>query len=185
MHPNPAPGSSLVEGLGAVADDLRQLYTDLGLRPYRVFSVLQQWSGRRIGAGVVQVVREVELLPTPLVDLTPVRRKQNEGGFTEDGLVTLRELSPRLTEEQVVALCCPRPLEPGQEAFIEVRHDARDGETPRRRFSVESPPFRKAGKFEWMVRLRKANPDRAPSGATTGERDPFPNRIRNPLMDEE
>lgn len=166
-----------------MADELRQLYTDLGLRPYRVFSVAQQWSGQAVGRGTLSVLSEVELLPTPLVDFTPMRRRMTEGGFTEDGLVTLREISPRYTEEDVQALCCRRSDVPGREVFIEMRHDARDGQTVRRRFTIESVPFRKAGKFEWQVRLRKANPDRAPNGATTGERQEFPDRLKNPLMD--
>jgi len=166
-----------------VADELRQLYTDLGLRPYRVFSVLQGWSGGKVGDGIPRVLREVEFLPTPLVDLTPVRRRPTEGGFTEDGTVTLHEISPRLTEDQVQQLCSPQLL-PGQESYVEVRHDARDGETTRRRFTVQGVPFRKAGKFEWWVRLVKANPDRGRAGALSGERQEFPERLTNPLMDE-
>jgi hypothetical protein len=174
-----------VEDLGAVADDLRQLFTDFGLRPYRVFSVLQRWSGGRVGAGTLAVVRELELLPTPLVDLGPVKRKHTEGGGTEDGQFTLRQLSPRLTEDQVQSLVAPGGLGPGEESFLEVRHDARDGqELARRRFTVVGPPFRKAGQFEWQVRLTKANPDRDRQGDTTGERQQFPERLRNPLMSE-
>lgn len=186
LHPNPAPGASLVEQLGGVADELRQLFTDAGLRPYRVFSVQEQWSGGTVGVGIPVVVRETEFLPTPLLDLTPLRRKMNQGGFSEDGAVTLRQISPRLTEDQVGLLCCGDRSIPGRETYIEVRHDARDGtEVPRRRFTIQGVPFRKAGKFEWQVRLLKANPDRSPQGALTGERQEFPDRLRNPLMDEE
>lgn len=184
MHPNPAPQASLVEQLGAVADDLRQLQTDFGLRPYRVVSVLQRWSGGRVGAGTVAVVRELELLPTPLIEWA-VRRRNTEGGYTEDGSAVLSEISPRLTEEQVQQLVAPGGLGPGEESFLEMRMDARDGVVvPRRRFTVQGPPFRKAGKFEWRVRLVKANPDRDHQGGLGGERTDFPERLRNPLMAE-
>lgn len=173
-----------MEQLGAVADDMRQLFTDFGLRPYRIVSVLQRWSGGRVGAGTVAVVREQELLPTPLIEWT-VRRKATEGGFTEDGSATLSEISPRLTEQQVQALVAPQGLAAGEESFLEVRMDARDGTEPhRRRFTVVGPPYRKAGKFEWRVRLEKANPDRDRHGGTGGERQQFPDRLRNPLMAE-
>ncbi len=174
-----------MEQLGGVADDLRQLYTDFGLRPYRVVSVLQRWSGGRVGAGTVAIVRELELLPTPLVEWS-VRRRNTEGGYTEDGAATLSEISPRLTEEEVQALVAPCGLGPGEESFLEMRMDARDGVVvPRRRFTVQGPPFRKAGKFEWRVRLIKANPDRDHQGGLGGERTEFPERLRNPLMAEE
>ena len=184
QHPNPAPRASLVEDLGSVADDLRQLYTDFGLRPYRVFSVLQHWSGGRVGAGTVAVVREIEFLPTPLVDVLPVKRRVTEGGFTEDGDTWLRQISPRLTEDEVQNLVAPGGLQPGDDPFIEVRMDARDGLSERRRYTVQGPPARDAGGFEWKVRLVKANPDRGRQGETSGERQAFPERLRNPLMAE-
>ena len=38
VNPDNSPGSSLINEMGSVADDLRQLYTDFGAHPYRVFS---------------------------------------------------------------------------------------------------------------------------------------------------
>ena len=175
-----------MEQLGGVADELRQLYTDLGLRPYRVFSVQEQWSGGKVGVGIPAVVAEVELLPTPLLDQRPLRRKMNQGGFTEDGSVMLRQISPRLTEDEVALLCCGDRTIPGRETYLEVRHDARDGsDVVRRRYTIQGVPAREAGKFQWQVRLIKANPDRDRNGALTGERTDFPPRLLNPLMDEE
>lgn len=184
LHPNPAPSRSLVEELADVADDLRQLQTDFGLRPYRVFSVLQHWSGGRVGAGLVATVREIEFLPTPLVDVLPVKRRMTEGGFTEDGDTWLKEISPRLTEDEVQNLVAPQGLQAGDDPFIEVRMDARDGQSERRRYTVQGPPVRDAGAFQWKVRLVKANPDRSRQGEPTGERQAFPERLRNPLMAE-
>ena len=173
-----------MEELGETADELRQLYTDLGLRPYRVFSVLVQWSGGKIGKGVADVVRETEFLPTPLVDLAPVWTEMKSAGKVEDGVATLREISPRLTEDQVRGLFFQDALKPGQEGFIEVVEDARDGQSPRRRFGVRGAPYRRAGKFEWACRLQRARKDRKRSGELD-EPTSNPARLQNPLMDEE
>ena len=56
LHPNPMPSLSLVESLGYVADDLRQIYTNLGARPYRINAVVVRWTGGAIGRGKQEVV---------------------------------------------------------------------------------------------------------------------------------
>lgn len=182
-HPNPTPQSSLVEELGQTADELRQLFTDIGMRPYRVFSVRVRWSGRKIGVGTATVVEETEFLPTPLVDLSPVWSEVKSAGKVEDGVATLREVSPRLTEDQVRGLFFQDKLGPGEEGFIEVVHDARDGVTERRRFTVRGVPVRKESKFQWTVRLQRARKDRHRDG-TPDVRTERPERILNPLLGE-
>lgn len=182
-HPNPAPQASLVEELGQTVDELRQLYTDVGMRPYRVFSVVVRWSGRRIGAGVADVVRETEFLPTPLVDLAPVSAEAKSAGVVEDGGTILREISPRLTEDQVRGLFFQDELGPGEEGFIEVVHDVRDGQTDRRRFTVRGGPVRKESKFQWTCRLVRARKDRNRDG-TLDVRTELPERLLNPLLGE-
>lgn len=173
-----------MEQLGQTADELRQLYTDVGLRPYRVFSVVVQWSGGKIGVGVAVVARQTEFLPTPLVDLSPVWSEVKSAGKVEDGVATLRQISPRLTEDEVRGLFFQDEIEPGQEGFLEVVHDARDGQTERRRFTVRGAPYRKAGKFEWTCRLQRARKDRKRDGELDG-RTEFPERVLNPLMAED
>jgi hypothetical protein len=181
-HPNPAPGRSPVEGFGELVDSLRQLYTDFGLRPYRVFSVLIEWSGGQVGVGTARVVREQEFLPTPLVELDGLKTTPKDAGKVEEGGAWLKELSPRLTESDVESLVGAR--QQGQETFVEVQHDARDGVSPRRRFSVHGVPMRDVGGFQWKVRLIRARPDRKADGALD-ERTALPERLLNPLMVEE
>ena len=159
------PGG-LVESLGGTADSMRQLLTDAGLRPYRVFSVVVRWSGGAPGRGDVQVVSEQELLPRPLVvDMGGVRGASTAAGKEERGGVMLRQVSPRYTEDDLRALFHQQPLPQGHEGFLEVRMDGRDGVAERRRFVVRDVPHRDAGKFEWRVKLAKQSADRTRAGA--------------------
>lgn len=184
VHPLSQPSRSLVEELAPIADEMRQLLTDFGLRPYRVFSVVVAWSGKAIGRGNALVVSEQELLPTPLVDLSPVRTEVKTAGRVEEGDATLRQVSARYTEADLEVLFCRHPLPPGHEAFVEVRIDARDGaDTKRRRFVVRGAPYRRAGDFEWTVKLSRQQEDRKPDGQLS-ERTEYPDRLKHPLMGE-
>lgn len=165
LHPNRAPGRSLVESLGGVVDSLRQLATDFGLRPYRIFSVVVKWTGGSSGRGDAVVVSERELLPTPkLVDTASLEGEATPGGYLNRGSVRLVQVSPRYTEDDARALFHVQPLPTDMDGFIEMRIDARDGSTERRRFTVKSVPFRNAGRFEWVVPLTSQQGDRSRSG---------------------
>lgn len=165
-HPACDPSATLVEQLGSVADDLRQLNTDFGLRPYRVFSVRVRWTGGEVGRGECVVISEREFLPTPRLDETGgVAGTPRSGGIAERGSVKLREISPRYTEDEVRGLlCCSLTLAPGVEGWVEVMMDARDGLSRRRRFVVSGIPFRNAGRFEWTATLLRQDQDRSRSG---------------------
>lgn len=155
IGPNRQPGCSLVEGLGETVDGLRQFYTDFGLRPYRVFSVVVRWSGGESGRGDASVESEVELLPTPLVhDMKQLRGVSKSAGRDEEGGVKLTQISPRYTEDDIRTIFHTQPLPGDRDGFLEIRVDERDGKTQRRRFSVKGTPFRDTEKFEWSVRLR-------------------------------
>lgn len=164
LHPNPSPERSIVESLGAVVDDARQLLTDFGMRPYRVFSIVVEWSGSDRGRGLPRVVSEQEILPTPEVDFAGLRGQMRSAGKVDTGGATLRELSPRLTEEDIELLFHVQPLPAGQEGFIEIQMDRRDGEARRRRFVVQGAPQRKPEDFEWTVRLASQEGKRERSG---------------------
>ncbi len=164
LGPHPNPGGSIVEELGEVVDDLRQLYTDFGLRPYRVFSVVVSWSGGEIGRGLPKVASEQEILPTPEVDLRAMRTDMKTGGKVEGGSATLREVSPRFTEDDIELLFHVQPLPAGCQGFVEVQHDRRDGLTKRRRFVVRGPAQRNVETFEWIVPLASQEPNRERSG---------------------
>lgn len=164
--PDLAPQLSLVEEQSGLVDELRQLQTDVGLRPYRVFSVIVKWDSGELYRGTQSIVGEKEFLPTPLVDLRPMYSVVKESGVFEHGDVVLREISPSLTEDQIRELFFNgAELPPGQQGYIEVRHDARKGNTPRRRrFIVRGAPWHDAERFQWIASLSDEEHDRLPSG---------------------
>jgi hypothetical protein len=158
---------SFAAELAETADDLRQLASDFGLRPYRVFSVRIRWSGDTVGAGEPRVVLEEEFLPTPRVNLERLRREAREpGGYVERGLIRMDRVSARYTEDQIDALCVGRDAPENEERLIEVRIDGRTGEEPtRRRFAVAEAPFLRAEGFEWIVRLTPQDDARKRDGS--------------------
>lgn len=140
--------ASEVECLIDVADDLRQLYTDFGLRPYRVFLVWVEWTADENDDGLVQdeealldddevgigrprLVHEVEILPTPLVgDLSGVGKRQDPTGLTESGGISVSQITMSFSEDVLMGLlhpfrdaAHPETLRPGLEFFWEVREN--------------------------------------------------------------
>jgi hypothetical protein len=165
-EPDLTPETSLVEDSSELVDDLRQLQTDAGLRPYRVFCVVVEWSGGELYRGESSVASEKEFLPTPLVDLRPMYSIMSEAGRFEHGDIVMREISPSLTEDQVNELCSNgAELGPNQQSFIEIRHDARKGNEPtRRRFVTRGVPWHNAEEFEWIVTLSDEDENRGRAG---------------------
>lgn len=165
LKPLQAPERSLVEELGDEVDDLRQLYTEFGLRPYRVFSVVVSWPGGAVGRGKPVVVSEAEFLPTPEVrDMQGINNVARAAGVVERGQVQLRQLSPRYTEEDLAVLFHQQPLPPAHQGWIEVRIDRRDGATKRRRLFPQAIPYRKAAGFEWRANLTSQDERRSRFG---------------------
>lgn len=171
LFPPDDPSATFAEGMGAIVDDVRSLVSDMGLRPYRVFSVLVRWSGGEVGRGE-PVSFEREFVPTPKLIEPSVTSEPRSGGLVERGLATLTEISPRYTEDELRDLfgCDERP---GVEIFVEVRVDARDGSTERRRFAVSGMPFRDADGFQWVARLIRQDGGRRRDGSVrvVGELD--------------
>jgi len=66
LTPGQAKGT-LASKFGKVADNLRQLATDFGIRPYRVFLTWTKWTGVERGQGDEILIRRAEILPTPRV----------------------------------------------------------------------------------------------------------------------
>lgn len=167
-HPNPAPERSLFEEMGDVVDDMRQLQTDLGARPYRVFAVVVKWSGGEKGRGDPVVVSDRELLPTPLVRLRGIRTELKSAGKTERGYTEISELSPSYTEDELQQSFHVKQDADKDEAFeqfYEVQQDKRDGRKPvRRRFVLRGPPERDVDNHQWIIRVSSQDADRSRSG---------------------
>jgi hypothetical protein len=159
---DPGP-SSLTERLTATVNRVRARNTTMGLRPYRVFVVRRHWTGGQVGRGDVCETECLELLPRPKVSFR-TRREYSAAGYVERGLVILTEVNPALTEGEVLDLFGQK-LDTGDELFVEVTMDARDGQSARRRCTVIEPPTREA--FSWRVVLRQQDGARASDGSTS------------------
>ncbi len=162
------PSSSLVEDLGAIADDIRQIATDLGARPYTVHAVRVRWSGGEVGRGEPQPPTDVQVLPTP--DFRPsLDRPADSAGAVERGDATLVGVSPRYTESDLETMFGVG-ASAAEECFIEVRIDERDGSTVRRRFTLAKPPERRPTRCDWRIVLRRYAGDRQVDGTRRPER---------------
>ena len=82
---------TLVRKLSPTVDRLRQIATNLGVRPYRVFLVRTRWSGEERGEGQEVVYDEREILPTPRVkQVSNLMRYLTEVGVGEQGELKVR-----------------------------------------------------------------------------------------------
>lgn len=169
---------NLTEEFAALADDMRELYTDFGQRPERVFSVVYSWSGGEEGKGDLAIVSEREFLPRPLVDTKNSRFENTEAGQRMQGSAKLTEVSWRMTEDEIFAYFPVAPLPRGHFAFIEVRTDARDGVfVVRKRYTVKDPPYRNIKHLCWEVPLIAQQHPRTREGELTTPQL-YPPRLR-------
>lgn len=161
---DPGP-SSLAEQLASVVNAAAAIEVAAGMRPYRVFSVRERWSGGEIGRGDVVRVLERELLPRPNVELK-IKRELRDAGVVERGVAILTGINPQLTEDQVADLFHQK-LKPGETGMIEITMDARDGLSERRPFTVEEAPVRRPSNFDWKVTLTELSKGRTRTGGVT------------------
>lgn len=165
---------SLANRLAPRIDRIRQIATNLGTRPYRVFLTWTTWTGTERGEGYEQVVRRTEILPTPLVaSLDRLALTQFAAGTLPMGSVQVTEVSATLTEDLLTGRWVPEPHEdevpPPKDFFYEVVEDGRgDPEPVRWRFRLMSKPFRDAENVQWKLLLEKEDPDRS-----RDDRSPF------------
>lgn len=170
LHPLARPEGSLAHRLGRVADNVRQIATNLGARPYRVFLVWVLWTGTERGEGEAEVQRELELLPTPKVaTLDSVTYSIFHAGTIPAGSIKLSEVSTRYTFDELTGHMIPLLHEdviPQPHAFFyEVREDGRGDPRPlRQRYRVMSYPFRDAENAQWTLMLERISEDRGRDG---------------------
>ncbi len=148
-------------------DELRELNSEFGLYPYRVFLVRTRWSGESRGEGTETVFYEEELLPPPKVDpVSSVNRQLLDIGVDEQGTLQVSEISPRYTEKELLGYNSLGGQIPDNETFYwEVVLMRGDAETKtRRRFLVQGVPSYDAAGLQWTARLTRAGTDREGSG---------------------
>ncbi len=158
---------TLAQQLIPVADSIRDLHTRFGLRPYKVRVVRVRWSGGMRGHGTPHVASTMDLLPTPLVqDLTTLTEILQPIGLDEVGTISVAEISGRFTDDDL-RLQSKNGVPPGpdEEVFYEIEFPQPDGgPSVKRRFFLRGAPYYSAGRFQWSIRLEKANEDRSRRG---------------------
>lgn len=176
VHPVPPHlvGKTLAQDLVPIVDDIRQIATDFGVRPYRVFMVHIQWTGPARGIGEPQEISRREILPTPVVaDMSATARTLAAVGMVEEGSIRLSKISASLTEDDLLGRTPDLAMFDGTrrdrrnvEFFYEVVQARPTGTEPavRRRFVPESAADLKPGMAGWTISLRKQQQDRSRDG---------------------
>ncbi len=161
---------TVIASLTPCVDKIRDLYTQLGARPYHVNLVHTQWSGGERGVGVEEVIDECPILPTPRVaDLSAVNKQLLSVGLEEAGDIRVSEISPRFTEDQLMGISEDGTPVPGDQNFYwEIFFPRADGPGVRRRFTPKAVPNYNPTRFQWWIDLVKAYEDRTRQGDPAG-----------------
>lgn len=170
--PKPRPLSpgeatnSFANRFSRVADNARQIATNLGLRPYRVFLIWTKWTGEERGEGDETEFRRIEILPTPKVNsLDNVTFGLFHAGTVPMGSLRVDRISATFTQDTLQGRIIPVPGEdtiPDPYGFFyEVVEDGRGDNPPQRaKFRLLNTPFRRAGKIDWTIMLERISADR-------------------------
>lgn len=163
VHPVPAGQRTLAESLGPSIDTIRQIATDLGVRPYRVFLVHWLWPVKK-GLGKPREIYRKEILPTPRVrDLNATPFAMSAFGLNEVGGLFVDKISARFSEADLIGRT-PDVIDPARpqtnlatsECFWEVRETRQTTPpTKPRRYRPSSVPMLNRTGMHWQVALVK------------------------------
>lgn len=162
VHPE-SPVRSLADSLGPTCDRIRQIKSDLGFSPYRVFLIHWRWPGKR-GIGRPVEVSRKEILPTPRVqDMSSTTLGLSAFGMTEGGGLFIDRISQRYSEADLQGTTPdmadwdrPQTSASNVEFFWEVR-ERRNTVPPTkpRRYAVSGVPMLNRTGLHWRVNLVK------------------------------
>lgn len=146
-------GSNLVDSLVPIADSLRDsLHTDFGVRQFKVWTVLREWTSGTIGDGDYTDT-ETEIEPQPLVEPYNTEFNLEPCGIDEAGYVELREISLTYTEAELMGAV----TEGGEQWFIKLT-DAHGQEIADSYWLLKERPFPDRIKdIGWKMRLLRAD----------------------------
>lgn len=170
--------NTLAHRLGAMVDNVRQLNTDFGIRPYRVFMTWTRWTGSERGEGDEITVKRIEILPTPRVtSMDNIALSPVNAGILQVGSLKVDEISVCFTEDMLRGRWVPEEHEDHIpepiEFFYEVVEDGRGDNPPvRPKFRLAAGPHRNASAVEWVITLERTSQDRTrddKSAIGTGE----------------
>lgn len=166
--PKPRPLSpqeakrTLVARLGLTADRVRQIATNLGARPYRVFLLWTRATGEERGEGTDVVMKRIEILPTPVVEsLEAITRGPFAGGAYPVGSMRLREVSTSFDATTLTGKrlpdgtrvdAIPEPWDFWYEILEDGRHEL-DPEPMK--FRLLAPPVNDAENLQWVIGLER------------------------------
>jgi hypothetical protein len=168
--------SSLANRLGPRVDRLRQIATNFGLRPYRVYLVWAKYSGEERGEGYSDEQARIELLPTPKVmDLNSVAFSPFSGGVLPVGSVRIEKVSVTYTQDTLKGLQLPEGHEnvvpQPWEFYYEIVEDGRGDPNPlRAKYRLAAAPFRRPGKVDWSIVLERISEDNNRDGLSPDAR---------------
>lgn len=154
---------TVIASLTPCVDQIRDIYTQFGARPYTVSLIWTRWSGGQRGIGVEEVAELEQILPTPKIGpLTAIDTNVSPVGTEELGNIRLSEISPRYTEDRLNGISSDGTQTPeDQNFYYEVVYLRADGPGVRRRFTPSGTPSYDPLKFQWVVNLSKQYDDRA------------------------
>jgi len=156
---------SLAQSFVGLANCLRNILTESGLRHYRVSILhLRYPSGEQRFHGEPYVERTIPILPTPRVEgLEGLDEAVMSVGTQEVGTVTVSKINADLSEEDLRGFeRHQHDYQPTQVVFWEIEFYGNRGDTVRRRFQLAGAPRRTM--LGWQVRLQRAQDDRSLTG---------------------
>lgn len=164
--------NTVTHRLGRVADNIRQVATRLGARPYRCFLVWSTWTNGVRGEGEEVETMRTEILPTPVVtSMDQIALNPQNVGLVQIGDVKVTEISVSFTEDQLMGrLGGATQVEQPQSFAWEIIEDGRQRDNPvHTKFRVKGRPVLKADQAMWSVNLERVGDDRQRDGSPQGE----------------
>jgi hypothetical protein len=163
VHPLVDGQVTLAQSLGPSIDQIRQIATDLGVRPYRVFLVHWLWPKQK-GIGRPREIYRKEILPTPRVmDMAATPFAMTSFGLNDVGGLFVDQISAKYSEADLIGRT-PDVMDPARpqtnlsnsECFWEVR-EARQTNPPTkpRRYATNGVPMLNRSGMQWKVNLVK------------------------------
>jgi hypothetical protein len=133
-----------------------------------VFLTWTRWTGEEVGEGVEEIVRRVEILPTPVVkSLDNLTYSPFGAGVVPEGSLRISDVSVvKFTSDILKGLMVPDVhidnLPKRMQFFYEVVEDGRGDPCPvRQKFRLMGEPMRNATGVSWMFALDRASQDRS------------------------
>ena len=161
---------TLARALVHCVDQVRDINTQLGLRPYVVRLVHTRWSSGERGAGVEQVISVVPITPIPKIEtISALDVNYSSVGGQENGCLRVSQISGRYTEDQLLGRTYDgNPIDEDTNFFYEIEYRGGNGPQHMRRFYVSGAPQKSPGGVQWEIEIQRSNQDRLYDGTPEG-----------------